>query len=315
MFTDPNYNQLIKLFNNYGTYLVNKKVDSIHNIIGLVRNKDFVDYLTRIDNIHILESYERKYMIDALNQCLHLNNMKLEKLKELGSTIQEFSDINIGKPSSNGTTNLLNKLDNSVSLLKYTYNKSKLRVNQIDLNEALDKRIDRSTLERYNIDCTIDYVKHIIYTIYIDEHLYGTQDRFNNLDQSIIFKYDSSDGRKPNDIIKSNIHVDMDKLSDEIYDEIVSCASSRFHSFIFYERDLYTFLNKVKNFVDGVNICDDDDINIICAYMKDNKETINNTSLFNNDDMSVISKHVNMNITDIKDVNNKLNKIINQICL
>lgn len=146
----------------------------------------------------------------------------------------------------------------------------------------------------------------------MDEHLYGTIDRFSKSDKQILLCHNNNTNRIPNDIIKSNIHQDMNKLTDDTYNEIISCASPHFHSFIFYDRDLFTFLNKVNILLKEKNLLGDE-IDIITNYMRDNKENIISSQLLNGKDIRSIMDNINKRLLDINTTNKKIKGILDKL--
>lgn len=311
IFSTPHYTKLIELFNQYDTYVIRRDHNILLDTMNHIKNKDFNDYLLKVNRLHLLEKYEKQMLIEGFNNCIILNNDLEMRLKNLLKTLDDC--LTIQNSATHSLVDVNTKIKNSIDVLEnISENNNRIKINKYYLHDLLKKDIDHCVLEQYGLQGTVDYMKHILYTIYMDEHMYGTMDRFTPSDKKILMDNDIDTNRIPNDIIKSKIHLNINELTDNTYNEIMLCADPQFHSFMFYTKDLCDFLNRIASMLDGKNILTED-IDIISVYVKENKENIVSSLLLNGKDIKFIIANINGRLLNIDITNNKIKSILNKL--
>lgn len=305
------YNKLIKFINKYETYLATEDTTSLFKMSNMVDSNIFSSFLANIinksDQNMKIDYYDLQYITGGLNRCIEYNNNRIQAIKKSLDLINNMSNIQ-HIISDNDTYNLLHKLRNSIDLVEHiSNNKTNLRINRINFFDVLEKDADPYTLSEYNLNPIADYIKHMIHTIYVNHFV---NNNINDTDKAIIYNYD----KKSKDILDSKFSINMNKLSDYMYDEIIKCARTEYDAFFWYKEDLYFFLTSVQDIVinghNGSSINRyDNALNIFNNYMEKNGAVVRNTHLLNNIDINILIYYLNEEINRL----NKLNNIIQDI--
>lgn len=295
---------ILSMCNKYEEYITTRNKKYLYETSQIIGSNLFVDSLKIIEKTGIQnDNYE--YINKIVDDCIKNND---EIVNVAANCSKIISGINL-EFEENDIYKLIDKLNNSIDLILHISNyEHNLRINRFEFFEVLQKNFDRTLLQKYKLDPIVNYMFHIVQTIFVN-HFWKHE--MSKDDHDIVYDYD----RASQDILDSDIHVNIHNLSEKTHDLLLESSRTEYDALFGYKEDLYSFLSAIKDIIlnRGTGYINRDQIvcslHIISKYIQKNLPVLRKTLLLDDKDLNILSQSINGEIEKVKKENERIKKI------
>jgi len=303
---------ILSVCNKYEEYTMTKNKRYLHEISRLIGSKQFTDSFMDIKKKNIMDVSSIEHINGIFDECVKNNFKVMNHITESLNIIQNISDINTDteKVDDKDVYKLLDKLNNSIDLIYYTSNcEHHLRTNEFELLDTLQKKFDRTLLQKYKLDPVVNYMFHIMQTIYVDHCCdHGTKQNVRD----IMHEYD----RTSQDILDSDIHINIHNLSDDMYNTVLETCRTEYDALFSHKENLHSFLQAVRDIVsnDKLNHMNHEELSyslyVLSKYLCKNISVIRKTMLLDDKDLNILAHSLSKEMYRCKQTTQKINTLL-----